>query len=70
MTVKRMLDRAGVRRTVVDNGSAAVRAALAAAPPLDCILMVSRCSVQINHRLTPGCPRLVSALAAKLRQIA
>jgi hypothetical protein len=37
--VQRMLERAGVRCTVVDNGEAAVHAALHASPPFDCILM-------------------------------
>jgi len=37
--VKRMLGRAGVQCTVVDNGEAAVHAALHAHPPFDCILM-------------------------------
>ena len=38
--VKRMLVHAGVKCTVVDNGEAAVHAALSACPPFDCILMV------------------------------
>ena len=37
--VKRMLVHAGVQCTVVDNGEAAVHAALRAYPPFDCILM-------------------------------
>ena len=37
--VKRMLAHAGVQCTVVDNGEAAVHAALRAYPPFDCILM-------------------------------
>ena len=52
--VKRMLERAGALCTVVENGEAAVYAALHAAPPFDCILMVWRYSVRIDHRFTPG----------------
>jgi CheY-like chemotaxis protein len=39
MIVRRMLERAEVRCTVVDNGEAAVHAALHASQPFDCILM-------------------------------
>ena len=40
LIVRRMLERAEVRCTVVDNGEAAVHAALHASQPFDCILMV------------------------------
>jgi CheY-like chemotaxis protein len=50
--VQRMLERAGVRCTVVDNGEAAVHAALHASPPFDCILMDCNMPVLDGRGLT------------------
>jgi hypothetical protein len=55
--MKRMLEKAGVRCSLVDNGKAAVEAVLADPSSFDCILMVGLLVVLFEYSLLHLCCR-------------